>query len=364
LKIISDYPFNPRLSAGYSYFYFNSTLNLNKMKKKYIAAGVVGGAIGGLIAWKFLARESGISWDDVMQSVPNSDHSHFVEVDGMHVHFQEFGERHNPTLLLIHGYTASTYVWHTVAPILAENDFHVVAVDLIGFGYSSKPSWFDYSIASQARMIERFMDRLGIGVATLVGSSYGGAVASTVTLDYPERVEKLVLVDAVINDEAKNHPILRLANLRGIGEVITPFLVDSRMLLKHRMQGTIAPENHHLINKERIDSVIRPLKAKDAHHSVLTAARNWKASRIEEDAHLINQPTLIIWGDNDTVIKIHNGYKLHDSILNSRFVIFNQCGHVPQEEKPELFAEVVTDFCRSRKGKYEIMEDERMKVEI
>ena len=333
------------------------------MKKKYIAAGAIGGAIGGLIAWKFLSRDSEISWDDVMENVPHSDYSHFVEVDGMHVHYQEFGEPHNPTLLLIHGYTASTYVWHTVAPLLAENNFHVVAVDLIGFGYSSKPSWFDYSIVSQARMIERFMNRLGIGAATVIGSSYGGAVASTLTLDYSERVERLVLVDAVINDEAKNHPILRLANLRGVGEFITPFLIDSKMLAKHRMQGTLAPENHHLINQERIDSIIRPLKAADAHHSVLTAARNWNASRIEADAHLINQSTLIIWGDNDTVIKIHNGYKLHYSILNSRFVIFNQCGHVPQEEKPDLFVEVVTDFCRSRKGKFETHEDERMRVE-
>ncbi|MEJ7700392.1 MAG: alpha/beta fold hydrolase [Pyrinomonadaceae bacterium] len=55
-----------------------------------------------------------------------------------------------------------------------------------GFGYSDKPAWFEYSIVSQARVVERFMNRLGIGRATLVGSSYGGAVAATVALDYPE----------------------------------------------------------------------------------------------------------------------------------------------------------------------------------
>lgn len=332
------------------------------MKKRYIAAGAIGGAIGGLIVWKFLSREHEISWDDVMENVHHADHSSFVEVDGMRVHFQEFGDRNDPTLLLIHGYTASTYVWHTVAPLLAGNDFHVIAVDLIGFGYSSKPSWFDYSISSQARVIERFMNRLGIGYATVVGSSYGGAVASTLALDYPERVEKLVLIDAVINDEAKNHPILRLANLRGVGEIIAPFLADSKMFAKYRMHGTLAPENHHLITDERLDSVMRPLQAKDGHHSVLTAARNWDANRIEADAHLINQPTLIIWGESDTIIKIHNGYKLHESILNSRFVIFRQCGHVPQEEKPELFTEVVTNFCRSPRGEFEPQADERMKI--
>ncbi len=81
-------------------------------------------------------------------------------------------------------------------------------------------------------MVSRFMNRLGIGRATVIGSSYGGAVAMTLCLDCPEFVEKLVLIDAVCNDEVLNHPILRLASIRGVGEVITPFLVDSRAMMR------------------------------------------------------------------------------------------------------------------------------------
>jgi pimeloyl-ACP methyl ester carboxylesterase len=254
---------------------------------------------------------------------------------------------------LIHGYTASTYVWKTVAPMLADRHFHVIAVDLLGFGYSDKPAWFDYTITSQARMIERLMDRLGIGRATLVGSSYGGAVASTVALDYAERVEKLVLVGSVCNDEAKAHPLLKLAAIPGLGELITPFVADSKALLKLRMQGTIAPVNHHLITRERIEAVHRPLNAADGHHSLLQTARNWDACRVEADANLINQPTLIIWGEEDNVIAIHNGEKLQQEILNSRLVVLKNCGHVPHEEKPEQFVELVTEFCRDIKGKIE-----------
>src|SRR5439155_25658072 len=128
------------------------------------------------------------------------------------------GDAAKQPIILIHGFTASVYVWKTVAPMLADAGFRVIAVDLIGFGYSEKPSWFDYSIQSQARMISRFMNRLGIGRATIVGNSYGGAVALMLTLDYPESVEKLVLVDAVCNDSPKNHPIMRLTSLRGVGE--------------------------------------------------------------------------------------------------------------------------------------------------
>ena len=100
------------------------------------------------------------------------------------MHYQEFGEPNNPTLLLIHGFTASTYVWHAVAPRFADEGFHVIAVDLLGFGYSEKPAWFEYTIEAQGRMIARFMNCLGIGTATLVGSSYGGAVSLTVALDF------------------------------------------------------------------------------------------------------------------------------------------------------------------------------------
>lgn len=331
------------------------------MKKRNLALGI-GGALGALVAAKMLTRAKGVNWEDVADAVPHSENSHFVHVDGATIHYQEFGDAARPKLILIHGYTASVYVWHAAAPLLAEDGFHVIAIDLLGFGYSEKPAWFDYSITSQARLIARFMNRLGIGRATLVGSSYGGAVAATLALDYPERVEKLVLVDAVCNDDLKNHPILKLAAVPGLGEVITPFLVDSKRFLRRRMQGTLAKANHHLIDENRVNSVLRPLKAADAHRSLLATSRNWHARRIERDANLINQPTLIVWGEEDTVTPISDGHKLHESILNSRLVVLKDCGHVPPEERPELFAELLTKFCRDKKGKIGAKDGEKVRL--
>jgi pimeloyl-ACP methyl ester carboxylesterase len=332
------------------------------MKKKNLALGL-GSAVGALVAWKFLTRAGEVNFEDYADKIAHSEHSHFTEVDGATVHYQEFGDAANPTLLLIHGYTASAYVWHSVAPRFAEEGFHVIAVDLLGFGFSDKPASFEYTIEAQARMISRFMNRLGIGRATLVGSSYGGAVSLTVALDYPERVEKLVLVDAVINDDVKNHPILKLASVPFVGELVTPFLVDSKRFMKMRMKNTLAPENHHLITKDRVESVIRPLAAANAHRSVLRTSRNWHANRIEKDLPLVNHPTLIVWGENDTVIPMENAEKLYNSILNSRLVVLKNCGHVPQEEKSELFAEIVTGFCRARKGQLETMESQEKSLE-
>jgi pimeloyl-ACP methyl ester carboxylesterase len=332
------------------------------MKKRNLALGAVG-AIGGLVAWKMLTRAGDVSWDDIVHKIHHAENSHFVVVDGVRVHYQEFGDVSQPKMILVHGYTASTYVWGAVAPKLAGEGFHVIAIDLLGFGYSDKPAWFEYSIASQARVLEQFMNRLGIGRATLVGSSYGGAVAATVALDYPERVEKLVLVGAVCNDEAKTNGILRFVSMSGVGEILSPFLIDSRRFLKSRMRRTIAPSNHHLITEERLDAVSRPLRAKNAHNSVLTSARNWNASRIEADVHLINQPTLLIWGENDTIIPIHNAQRLYDSIVHSRLVVLKDCGHVPQEENPERFVELVSSFVKDKKGKPKIEEGEELRME-
>ncbi|HMO79827.1 MAG TPA: alpha/beta hydrolase [Pyrinomonadaceae bacterium] len=325
------------------------------MKKRDLVIGA-GGIAAGAIVVKMLTRPRSVAWKDVARVVPHSDRSDFIDIDGIRIHFQQFGDPAAPTLLLIHGFTASVYVWKTAAPLLAESGFNVVALDLVGFGYSEKPAWFDYTINSQARIVSRFMDRLGIGKAVVVGSSYGGAVAATLALDYPARVEKLVLVNAVINDDAKKHPILRLASIPGVGEIITPLLVDSRAFLRLRMHGTLAPANHHMITGERISSIQRPLKAADAHNSVLATSRNWHAKRIEQDAHLIVQPTLLIWGEEDKVIPLENGLKLYNSVLKSRLIVFKDCGHVPQEEKSETFAELVAEFCRDRKGRVESKE--------
>jgi len=152
--------------------------------------------------------------------------------------------------------------------------------------------------------------------------------------------------------------------VRGVGEVITPFLADSKMFLKYRMHGTLAKSHHDLITEDRIQAIRRPLLAADAHHSLLATSRNWRAERIGHDAHLIRQPTLIVWGEDDQVIPVTDGHKLHNEILNSRFVVIKDCGHVPQEESPELFTSIVAEFCRSPKGKIEPIDDESVRLEV
>jgi pimeloyl-ACP methyl ester carboxylesterase len=314
------------------------------MKKRYWIAGAFG-LVGAAVAVKMLRRPVDVDWDEHAHELHHAEHSRFAFVDGVRVHYQEAGTTDAPPVLLIHGFTASNFVWSEVLLPIAEAGLYVIAPDLIGFGFTDKPKQSEYTIDAQARMIIGLMDHLGIKSATLMGSSYGGAVAATCALDYPERVERLVLVDAVTNDDAKKQLLLRLAASPLMGEMIVPLLLSSRSVLRWRMKSIYAPESTHLFTEQRLRTHHRPLRASSTQHAALTSLRRWRAARIEQEAHRIQQPTLLIWGEGDMDIPLANGHRLFEQMPNSRLIVFKRCGHMPMEEYPRGFTEVVTRFC-------------------
>lgn len=319
------------------------------MKKRYWITGAVGLA-GAALAVKFARRPSDVKWDDHAHELHHAERSRFALIAGVRVHYQEAGASDAPPILLIHGFTASNFVWNDVLLPIAATGFRVIAPDLVGFGFSGKPKDGEYTIDSQARMIVGLMDHLGIESAILIGSSYGGAVAATCAFDYSERVERLVLVDAVINDHVKSHPLLRLAALPLVGDLISPLMLGSRRIVHSQMKKGYAPENMHLFDEERMTAHHRPLLAADTQRATLNTLRRWSAGRIEAEAHRIEQPALLIWGEGDPEIPLAHGHKLFEQMPNARLIVFHQCGHMPMEEYPREFTEVVTSFCSAKAG--------------
>jgi pimeloyl-ACP methyl ester carboxylesterase len=317
------------------------------MKKRYWIAGTLGLA-GAAMAVKMLRRPADVDWDEHAHELHHAERSRFIEIEGVRVHYQEAGAVDAPPLLLVHGFTASNFVWKDVLLPIAESGFRVIALDLVGSGFSGKPRQGEYTIEAQALMVISLMDNLGIETATLVGNSYGGAVAATCALDYPERVERLVLVDAVINDYAKQRPLLRLAASPLIGDVVSPLMLSSRKLVHSRMRKVYATENRHLFDEQRMTAHHRPLLAASAQRAALMTLRRWRARRIEEEAHRIKQPSLLIWGADDPEIPLAHGRRLFERMPNSRLIVFRSCGHMPMEEYPREFTEVLTDFCSAK----------------
>jgi pimeloyl-ACP methyl ester carboxylesterase len=319
------------------------------MKKRYWIAGTATAATGLAVALKLFSRPRDVNWEQNREVVFHSEHSRFADVDDVRLHYQEAGSPTAPALLLLHGFCSSTLVWSKVFLDLAEAGFRVIVPDLLGFGYSGKPRNGEYTIAGQARRIIRLLDYLKIESAVIVGSSYGGAVAATCALDYPERVERLVLVAPVNNNRPLQFKLMRVFSSKFVGDVVSPLLLGSRRLLRKRMKR-VYDRHEWVLDERRVEARHRPLRAAATHRAILRTVRHWDADRISRDAHLIRKPTLLLWGDNDPEIPLADGERLQEEIPGSRLIVFKSCGHLPHEEYPKEFVEIVSDFGKSVKS--------------
>ena len=321
------------------------------MKKRYLLAGV-SGIIAGAVATKLLTRPRDVSWPDSIDLIYHAEHSWFTTIGGLRIHYQEAGDENAPPVILIHGFISSNLVWSDAFLPLAAKGFRVIAPDLPGYGYSDKPPDGRYTIVAQAHAVLRLMDRLGIEKATIVGASYGGAVAATIALDNPERVERLVLVGTVSSDEPKKKLLLRISRLPIIGDIVTPLFLGSRWVLRKRTEHVYRRIGHPL-DEHKLAARHHLLATSNVHRAMIRTARRWSANRISREASLIRSPTMLVWGDTDTHIPISEAYQLRDAIPNSKLIIFRNCGHLPPTEYPEKFVEVVTDFCKVEKTRKE-----------
>jgi len=313
------------------------------MKKRYWIAGAVTLAVAG----KLLLRPHDADWNKCRDVVFHSEHSCFIDVDGIRVHYQEAGDPRAPAMVLIHGFASSTLVWSKVFLKLAAAGYRVIALDMLGYGYSAKPRNGEYTIAGQGKLLTRLLDHLGIPRAIFIGSSYGGAVAATCALDYPERVEKLILVGAVNNNRPLEFTLMRLFGSPVFGDVVSPLLIGSRRLLRRRMKR-VYDRHSWVLDERRVEARHLPLRAAGTQRAIIRTVRGWDAERISRDAHLITQPTLLLWGENDLDIPLEDGERLHAEIPGSRLIVFLDCGHIPHEEYPEAFTNIVIDFCKQQ----------------
>jgi pimeloyl-ACP methyl ester carboxylesterase len=314
------------------------------MKKRYLLAGL-SGVVAGAVATKLLTRPRDVSWPESISLIYHPEYSWFTTIDGVRIHYQEAGDEKAPPMILIHGFISSTLIWSGVFLRLADAGFRVIAIDLPGYGYSDKPADGRYTIDAQAQTVFGLMDRLGIEKATIVGASYGGAVAATMALDSPECVDRLMLIGAVSSDEPKKKLLMRVSGLPVIGDIVTPLFLGSRWVLRKRMEEMYrrigAP-----VDKRMLEARHHLLATANMQRAMIRTVRRWSANRIARDAHLIRQPTMLVWGDDDNHIPIRQAYRLRDAIPNARLIIFRNCGHLPPAEYPEKFVEVVAEFCR------------------
>jgi pimeloyl-ACP methyl ester carboxylesterase len=269
-----------------------------------------------------------------------------IELHGHPVTYHRMGE--GPAVLLVHGITSSSRTWRSVMPALAERHT-VIAPDLLGHGRSAKPRG-DYSLGAYASGLRDLLVALEIPRATVVGHSLGGGVAMQFAYQFPERVERLVLVDSG-GLGAEVSLVLRAATLPG-AEYVLPLMVSSPVRGVTGALGSVLGRLgiHPSADVQGVAEGFESFRDADARRAFVHTARSVidpAGQRVDASDRLYlaaHVPSLIVWGDRDRMIPVAHGHEAHQNMPNSRLEIFEGAGHFPFNDDPERFISVLLDF--------------------
>lgn len=253
-----------------------------------------------------------------------------------------------PAVVLLHGVTSSSRTWQSVMPALAERHT-VVAPDLLGHGRSAKPRG-DYSLGAYASGVRDLLAVLGISRVTMVGHSLGGGIAMQFAYQFPERLERLVLVDSGgLGNEVSI--VLRAATLPG-AELVMPLIfnqpVRSAGRAVNKALGKLGIRGSADVRglAEGLDS----LADAAARRAFLHTARSVidpMGQRVDarDRLYLSEQvPTLLVWGAQDRIIPVSHGHEAHKLMPHSRLEVFEGAGHFPFNHDPARFVAALEDF--------------------
>ncbi len=287
----------------------------------------------------WFSRPADLSFEDLRASVPHSESSHSATIDGVRLHYQAKGA--GTPLVLLHGFTSSTYSWKDVFEPLSKS-FRVIAVDLKGFGFSAKPDG-DYTRRAQAMLIAHLLDHLKIEKAWLCGNSMGGEVALNLALRHPERVAGLVLIDSGgVEVEGSGSLAPGYLLIPGVGRLLMALALTSDKLVREGLEKSFYDDTK--VTAELVAVYHRPLKTRGGQLASLRARTQFGQFPIEAELGSVTAPALLIWGAEDELIPVAAGRKMNALIKNSQLVVIEKCGHLPQEEMPGRVVAEITKF--------------------
>ena len=267
--------------------------------------------------------------------------SQWLQVEGMRVHLRDEGPRTDPLpLVLLHGTSASLHTWDGWVKDLATTR-RVIRMDLPAFGLTGPHPNDDYSIASYVKFVDAVLKELHIDACIIAGNSLGGQIAWAYTLQKPQQVKKLILVDAAGYPlQARSVPIgfqlARIPVLSNIFQYVLP-----RSVIESSLRNVYGQADK--VSTELVDRYYE-LALRDGNRKALL--KRFKTP-IVSDSDLIKNiqvPVLILWGAKDQLIPLAHAYHFAADIQGAKLHLFDGLGHVPHEEDPAVTVKVVQQF--------------------
>jgi pimeloyl-ACP methyl ester carboxylesterase len=290
-----------------------------------------------------LLRTPDIPLDELKARYANAG-SQFLEVKpGLAVHVRDEGPRNAPALLLVHGSNASLHTWEPWVARLSGH-YRIISLDLQGHGLTGPDPAACYTPACMADTVEAVRARLGIPEMALAGNSMGGLVATSYALKHPDRVAALILVDASGAPIKADGPppigfrIAQMPVLRSIAGIVTPRSVVAETLKKSVSVPSVASETAITRYWELLRA---PGNRRATMERFVTPRTPWSAGDL---ATLKGKPTLILWGREDALISVAAASWFKSVLPEAELHIYDNIGHLPQEEAPDRSAADVERF--------------------
>lgn len=271
--------------------------------------------------------------------------SQFITIDGMQVHLRDEGPRDDPLpIVLIHGTSASLHTWEGWAAAL-RGQRRVIRFDLPGFALTGPNRQNDYSVEAYVRFVTAVVDQLGVQRFVLAGNSLGGQVAWATAVALPQRVARLVLVDAsgYAPESASVPPSLplgfRIARMPAL-RVLTQYTLP-RSIVEKSVRNVYGDPSK--VTPELVD-LYRDMTLRAGNRQALGRRMDQGYSGEVAGLKTLAIPTLVLWGGQDRLIPLEFGQRFARDIAGSRLVVFDDLGHVPHEEDPARTVAVVKTF--------------------
>ncbi len=269
--------------------------------------------------------------------------SQFVEMDGMPVHYRLEGALDSTAMVLIHGTGASLHTWQGWIPHF-EKHYRLIRFDLPAFGLTGPHPTHDYSLEYYVDFVNQLLQKLKVDSCVMVGNSLGGHIAWRFAAKYPEKVQKLVLIDASAYPNNKPIPLAFKLARNQLTNTLMRY-VTPRSLVKKSLLDVYG--NDELVTEELVDRYF-DMQLREGNRSAFIARANQvKSETLEQEIGMIQtiqQPTLILWGEEDNWLPVEHANRFFDDLPNGKLVTYEGIGHVPMEEIPDETAKDVWLF--------------------
>ena len=259
-------------------------------------------------------------------------YSSFVRVGDMDIHFRDQGEKKDSIpIVLVHGTGSSLHTFDHWTKELIINH-RVIRMDLPGYGLTGPFPERDYSYNKYVEFLKVFLDKIGVKKCILAGNSLGGNIAWRFTIEYSEIVDKLILIDAAgYPMKSKSIPLaFKIAQIPIIQNIFT--IISPRFIAKASVENVY--KNKTKVNEELIDRYFELTLREGNRQAFVDRFKVKSDTTTYKKIKLIDQKTLILWGEQDELIPSQMGHLFHNDLQNDTLVILKNVGHVPMEESP------------------------------